>query len=481
MQKTPDDIFIYHGRETLSYRSVFESALRLANHFHQQGIGKDTRVVVMLRNSPEIVYTWLALSRLEAVMIPVNVHYKSLALRYIIDDSSATAIVYHAEHEKDVVSATSILESCELFICLGDDCQYEKSISFEKYRDKPIFGGPYNPDNNDTNVIFYSGASTGPAKYAKYSNSQLHRNTNDYLHAIIYKPGDVIFSQCPLTHFLGYVVVLNAVVNAGASLAFCDSDNKEECLQALENAAPRYLVAEPAYFRELIQKDKDYLPSSVKCAITGGGRLKKDVHEAFTKRFGIPVFKIYGMVEAGPILSVNTDADKPSSIGTALSKISLGLLKDGKMLADNEVGEICVVSGILTEDLQKLLKDDISGGWYHTGDLGYLDMDGHLYFIDRKAYVINVRGFDVYPEQVESVLSKHPRVRDVVVVGKPKDEYSESIYAYIIPETGKRPEDKELYAFLENELPRYQIPDAFIYVNHFPRSATGKVVRQALK
>ena len=480
MQKTPDDIFIYYGEDSVSYKTVFDTSLRLANHFHQLGIGKDTRVVVMLPNIPELIYTWLALSRLEAVMIPVNVHYKSLALRYIIDDSSATAVVYDAGNEEDVFSAASILENCGLFIGLGN-CRNENCHPFEGYKNKPLFGGPYNPDENDTNVMFYSGASTGPAKYAKYSNSQLLRNTNDYLHAVICKPGDVIMSQYPLTHFLGYVAVLNAAVNAGASVALCNGDDTEACRITMQNAKPVCFVAEPSYFPRLLQEDKSFMDPSVRYAITGGGRLKKNIHEAFTEKFGIPVFKIYGMVEAGPLLSVNTNTDKPASIGTALSKISLGLLKEGKMLADDVTGEICVVSTVLTEDLQKLLKNDIRDGWYHTGDLGRWDMDGYLYFVDRKAYIINVRGFEVYPEQVESVLSRHPRVKDAVVVGKARDEYSESIHAYIIPREGKAIPEKELLDILERELPRYQIPDKFIHVDHFPRSATGKVVRQALK
>jgi acyl-CoA synthetase (AMP-forming)/AMP-acid ligase II len=128
-----------------------------------------------------------------------------------------------------------------------------------------------------------------------------------------------------------------------------------------------------------------------------------------------------------------------------------------------------------------LLSDQFHDGWYHTGDLGRLDMDGYLYFVDRKSYVINVRGFDVYPEQVETVLMKHSMIQDVVVKGTPKDSYSESIQAYIIQEEGKRPTDDELITFLEEKLPRYQIPEKFIYVSHFPKSPTGKVVRQALK
>lgn len=480
MQKTPEAIFLYYGEEALSYKSVFESSLRLANHLHQLGIKKDTRVVVMLPNSPEMIYTWLALSRLEAVMIPVNIHYKSLALRYIIDDSSATAVIYHAENEEDVFSAANILENCSLFICSGP-AQSTESADFQEYKNKPLFGGPYNPDENDTNVIFYSGASTGPAKYAKYTNRQLFRNTSDYLHTIIYKAGDVLFSQYPLTHFLGYIAVMNAAVNAGASIALCNTADEEEFHRTMQNAKPAYLIAEPSYFAFLIRKDKDYLPNSLKYAITGGGRLKKNIQEAFNRISGIPVFKIYGMVEAGPLLTVNTSIEKPASIGTALSKISLGLLKNGKMLADDIIGEIGVVSSVLTEDLQKLLKADIRDGWYHTGDLGCWDMDGYLYFVDRKSYIINVRGFNVYPEQVETVLSKHPQIKDVVVVGKPKDEYSESINAYIIPAGGSRPDDRELREFAEKELPRYQIPDKYIFVNHFPRSATGKVVRQALK
>ena len=480
VQRTPNDIFIYSGDKSLTYKEVFESSLKLASHFHQQGIAKDTRVVVMLPNIPEMIYTWLALSRLEAMIIPVNVNYKSLALRYIIDDSSAVSVVYHAKNEEDVLNATNILTSLNVMIALGD-FKNADTVKFDDYKDKPLFGGPYNPEDNDTNVMFYSGAATGPAKYAKYSNRMISRNTNDYLAAVMLKPQDVVFSQFPLTHYVGYVAVMNAVVNAGASIAICNVDNEEELRQTFENSKPSYMVAEPSYIAKLNEKDKAFLPRSLQVAVTGGGRLKNEIHKTFTRIFNLPVFKIYGMIEAGPILTVNTNTDKPTSIGTTLSNISIALKDGRKFLTEEKTGEICVVAGILTEDLHKLLAGHFHDGWYHTGDLGRLDPEGYLYFVDRKAYVINIRGFEVYPEQVESKLMKHPMVHDVVVTGVLKDDHCEAIQAYIIQEEGKRPSDEELRAFLEKELPRYQIPEKFIYVNHFPKSPTGKVVRQALK
>ncbi len=350
------------------------------------------------------------------------------------------------------------------------------------YQNKPLFGGPYNPDDNDTNVMFYSGAATGPAKYAKYSNRMIFRNSNDYLSAVMFKPGDVIFSQFSLSHFIGYIAVMNAAVNTGNSIAICNVHDEDELKKTIENAKPTHMIVEPSYIAELNDiNDKNFLPESLKFMITGGGRLKKEIHKKFTEIYNKPIFKIYGMIEAGPILTVNTNTDKPSSIGTTLSNVTIALKQGKKMLPEEQIGEICVVSSILTEDLHKLLSDQFHDGWYHTGDLGRLDPDGYLYFVDRKAYVINVRGFEVYPEQVELALMKHPMVHDVVVTGTPKDSYSEMIRAYIIQEEGKRPSDEDLLSFLENKLPRYQIPEKFIYVNHFPKSPTGKVVRQALK
>jgi len=379
-----------------------------------------------------------------------------------------------------VLNATNILTSLEVMIGFGE-FKNNDTISFEDYKEKPLFGGPYNPEDSDTNVMFYSGAATGPAKYAKYSNRMIYKNTNDYLSAVMLKPSDVVFSEFPLTHFIGYVAGMNAVVNAGASVAICNVENEDELKQTLQISQPTYMVAEPAYIAQLNEKERSFLPESLQYAITGGGRLKKEIHEAFTEKHNIPVFKIYGMIEAGPLLTVNTNTDKPTSIGTTLSNISI-VLKDGdKFMIEEQTGEICVISSIMTEDLHKILSDRFRNGWYHTGDLGRLDPEGYLYFVDRKAYVINVRGFEVYPEQVELELMKHPMVHDVVVVGVPKDEHSESIHAHIIQEEGKRPSDEELLAFLEKALPRYQIPEKFIYVNHFPKSPTGKVVRQALK
>lgn len=480
VQRAPNEIFIYSDDKKLTYKEVFESSLKLANHFHQHGIKKNTRVVVMLPNIPEMLYTWFALSRLEAMMIPVNVNYKSLALRYIIDDSSATAVIYHKDSEEDVLNASSILTSVDTMIVLGES-KNDSAIPFVNYLDKPLFGGPYHPDDEDTNVMFYSGAATGPAKYAKYSNHMIARNTNDYLSAVMLKSDDIVFSQFPLTHYIGYVAVMNAVVNAGASLAISNIYEKEHLKKMMAEIKPNYLVVEPSFISVLINNQEElFLPDSVDYLITGGGRLKDDLHEKFIEIYKLPIFKIYGMIEAGPILTVNTNRDKPASIGRSLSNISICLKKDGKILSEEKTGEICVVSNILTEDLHKLLSDQFKDGWYHTSDLGKLDSDGYLYFVDRKAYLINVRGFEVYPEEVESVLNQHPAVKEVVVIGVAKDEYSESIHAYIIPSEVQRPRDEELVDFLVKKLPRYQIPEKFIYVNHFPKSPTGNVVRQAL-
>jgi len=471
---------LYHGVKTYTYREVFDASLRLANYLYHLGIKKDTRVVVMLPNIPEMIYTWLALSRLEAMMIPVNIHYKSLALRYIIDDSSASAVIYEAECENDVISATNILNSCEIFVGVGP-CTYEKSAGFDRFREKPLFGGPYRPDDDDTAVMFYSGAATGPAKYAKYSNALINRNTNDFLHATMYRAREVIYSQYPLTHFLAYVAVMNAALNAGCAIAIGDSPDPEKFGAMLQATQASYLLIEPGFFPEMNHLDKGVLPDSLRIVLTGGGRLKSNIQQEFTMKHGIPVFKAYGMVEAGPLLSVNTNTDKPYSIGIPLGNVSLSVMKGNEAVADNIIGEICLMANMLTADLQELLKKDIQKGWYHTGDLGYLDLDGYLYFIDRKAYIIHVRGFEVYPEQVEAALIKHPQVQDVVVVGVALDENLESIHAHIIPKGGKRPEENALTEFLQNELPRYQIPDKYIFTNHFPKSATGKVVRQALK
>lgn len=480
VQKTPDEIFLYHGTKSYNYREVFDASLRLANYLFHLGIKKDTRVVVMLPNIPEMLYTWLALSRLEAMMIPVNVHYKSLALRYIIDDSSATAVIYDAGCENDVISATNILNSCGIFVGVGS-CKYEKTAEFDKYKEKPLFGGPYRPDGDDTAVMFYSGAATGPAKYAKYSNAQISRNTNDFLHVMMYRAREILYSQYPLTHFLAFIGVMNAALNAGCAIAIGDSGDMTAFREQLQTLRPAYLLAEPGFIPQMNLLDKASLPDSLRFVLTGGGRLKRNIQQEFTDKHGIPVFKAYGMVEAGPLLSVNNNTDKPYSIGIPLGNVSLSVMKGREAVTDNIIGEICLMASMLTPDLQELLKKDIQNGWYHTGDLGHLDLDGYLFFVDRKAYIIHVRGFEVYPEQVEAALSKHPQVQDVVVVGVPLDEDSESIHAHIIPEGGKRPDENSLMEFLEKELPRYQIPQKFIFTNHFPRSATGKVVRQALK
>lgn len=438
-------------------------------------------MVTMLPNSPELIFLWLALSRLQAVIIPVNSNYKALALRHIVDDSGARCIVFPHKITEDVNHAVSIFEDVNLLISLGGHIEGQ-TIAFEDYLEKPIFGGPFNPDRHDDMVMFYSGATTGPAKSSIFSNYRIAQNTDQFLSAIHYKDDTVVMIQFSMCRPMGFVAGFNAAVMSGASLALVDERDRENISVTAKKSNPAVFIGESAFYDRAYKSMTDEeFPKSIVYCIAGGGRLKREIQENFYSRFKLNIYKVYGLIEAGPILTVNTDRGKYVSIGIPVGKINVVVMRNEKMINDDRIGEICIPSFALNDHVASQVKDNIVNGWYHTGDLGCFDMDGYLYFVDRKAYLINVNGFEVYPEQIEMALAQHGDVKEVVVNGVPKGSHSEEIHAHIISKDNKRLSEYELKEFLKDKLPAYQIPEKFLFVNHFPRSATGKIVRQALK
>ncbi|MFQ5960547.1 MAG: AMP-binding protein, partial [Candidatus Methylomirabilales bacterium] len=226
--------------------------------------------------------------------------------------------------------------------------------------------------------------------------------------------------------------------------------------------------------------------SAARFAVSGGAPLPIEVLHQFETRYGIPIYEGYGLTEAAPVLTENPPLGhrKVGSVGPPLPGVELRVVDGaGKDVPMGEVGEIVarganIMQGYLNrpEDTAEILKD----GWLSSGDMGRRDADGYFYIVDRKKDLIIVGGLNVYPREVEDILTAHPAVAEVAVIGVPDSTRGEVPKAYIVLKPGAAASRQELLRFVRERMASFKVPRDMEFCEGLPRTISGKVLRQHL-
>jgi long-chain acyl-CoA synthetase len=207
--------------------------------------------------------------------------------------------------------------------------------------------------------------------------------------------------------------------------------------------------------------------------------------EAFEKRFGVPIYEGYGQTEAAPVVTLNTPGNrKPGTIGRALPGVEVAIWDDqNRVLPSGEVGEIIVRGRNVMQGYHHLPEETaqtIVGGWLHTGDLGKVDDDGFVTITGRKKDLIISAGENIYPREIEDILSQHPQVKEVAIIGVKDEVRGEVPKAFVIARDGVDVEEKELRSYCREHLANYKVPKYFEIVQDLPRTPTGKILKRML-
>ncbi len=468
------------NNKEITFGNVLDNSLKIASLLKNAGVEKGMKVAIMSENCSEFIFIYLALLRLEAIMIPINVKFKSLALRQILSDSEAKCLIYSNVYEEDIITATEILDNINIYVSFEENSSLTNNnlSDFNKYA---IYGGPYNNENDLASIIFYSEGTTGPANGVIYSQQALISNAYAFQSALLIKENYKIYAQFPFSHFFSMTsIVNNSLINEIPIIISNDLSD----VNNVSNGKDIILIAKPSFYENIVNTDSFENFNNFQFCMSGGGKVKKEVTEYFLKKYNLPIYKSYGMIEAGPIILINTNEKKIHSIGIPLHDISVSIMRDEEFLKSNEIGEICIRNTNVVKEYcsqKKKISDCIFVGWYKSGDLGFQDMDGYYYFVDRKINIINKNGFEVYPELIENELYKHENIKQIAVVGVKANKTTQKIIAYIVTKDKKIINRNELVLFLEKNIPKYQIPDEFVFLDHLPKNATGKIARQSLR
>lgn len=361
--------------------------------------------------------------------------------------------------------------------------QKEKKIRVENYWSSL---GP-----EDLAVLQYTGGTTGVSKGAMLTHGNLLANSRQ-----IIEFGDKHFEyqkECmltalPLYHIFAFTVNLGAFFAIGTRNVLCPNPRPISNLQrAFENEPITWMAGVNTLFNALNQEVWFYEtpPKKLKAAIAGGMALHKAVAERFLQITKVPAVEGYGLTETSPVTHFNPlDRVRPETVGIPMPETSAKLVNDqGEEVARGEAGEIWVKGPQVMkgywkkpDETSKVLKD----GWFATGDIAVIDESGYYKIVDRKKDMILVSGFNVYPNEVEDCLAKHPHVQEVAVIGIPDGASGEAVKAFIVPR-GDRPSVEDLRAHCKSLLTAYKVPKHFEFMEELPKSPVGKILRKDLR
>lgn len=492
LDRYADRTAVHIGDETLTYRDVRDQISRFAQALASLDIGVGSGAAVLSANRPEVLFIQGAnnLSGVRAVSLHPMGSLDDHA--YVLEDAGIDTLLYDPSgFDERAAALAEKIPSLRNLLALGPTevgtDLVELAASFEP---RPLQSPDVDP--NDAMSVAYTGGTTGKPKGVLMS----YRGSATMLRIQMTEwewPDEVRFLVCtPLSH--AGAAFWNPTSLQGGSIVVLPGFNPTKVLEAIEKYKITATMLVPTMLYAILDSpDLDkYDLSSLKTVFYGASAISPTRLAEAIQKFGPIFFQYYGQAESPMTISVlrkgDHDLNKPerlASCGRPVPWLKVALLDEkGNEVEHGEPGEICVRGPLVMKGyLNKPEQTDEATefGWLHTGDVARQDDEGFLYIVDRKKDMIVSGGFNVYPREVEDVLSAHPAVSAAAVIGVPDDKWGEAVKAVVVLRGGQSVEPDELQALVKERKGAVYTPKSVDFADDIPVSPLGKPDKKALR
>jgi long-chain acyl-CoA synthetase len=491
----PAIIMAGSGR-TVTYRELDDESAGLAAALHALGLRKGDVVAMLSDNVPEAFAVFWAAMRSGLYITAINRHLTPSEVAYILRDSGAMALFASAgvgELAQQV--AAEVPEVAQRYSFGGPLAGYAS------YDALLASAGPRLTDQPRGSEMLYSSGTTGRPKGIKVPlvGVQIDEPGDAIAtllsHAFKVTSDDVYLSPAPIYHAapLRWSAAMHVI---GGTVVLMEKFDAEGALAAVERYRVTVTQMVPTMFVRMLQLPDTvrggYDISTLRLAVHAGAPCPPDVKDAMIAWWGPILMEYYGATEGHGITVISTPEwqQRRGSVGRAALGTARICDDDGNELAPGEIGVVYFeresVPFVYHNDPEKSsqARHPAHETWSTVGDMGYLDTDGYLYLTDRKSFMIISGGVNIYPQEVENVLTMHPKIFDVAVIGVPDPEMGEQVKAVVQLRDGIAGTDalaEEIITYVRERLAHFKTPRSVDFVDELPRSATGKLVKRTLK
>jgi malonyl-CoA/methylmalonyl-CoA synthetase len=466
--------------DDVSYGALHDASLRVAAKLRDAGLRPGERLAIYAENRPGFVYAYLGGLRAGAIVVTVNVLYRTSDLEHILEDATPSVVCVSAQSEQYVTPHEG-----RAVVDLADVEAWAHDASI------PPLSEPPEPRADDGAILIYTSGTTGRSKGAMLTHGNLAAIGSQLGEAWRWTRDDTLLLTLPLFHVHGLGAGLNGTLVAGARVLLRERFDAPSVVAALQRGEATMFFGVPTmYVRILEQAGERVRFDRVRLFVSGSAALPASVHEQFDRRFGVSILERYGSTEFGFALSNRYEGPRHAgTVGFPLPHVDvrLGDPATGAEVATGEAGEILVhgpnvFKGYWRNDAatEAAFVHDAQGRrWYKSGDLATFDPE--------RGYVINGRlkelvisgGFNVYPIEVEDELLRIPGIKAAAVVGQPDPARGEIPVAFV--ETGDEFDAERALSVLRERLASFKVPKHLYPIDTLPRNAMGKVEKPRLR
>ena len=487
-QRVPDRPALIDGPTGRTYTyAQFAGAVRaFAGGLQQRGLGPGSTIALMSPNIPEFAIVFHGAAVAGVAVSTINPTYTAEEVGFQLRDSGSTLLITIAMFAETAAAAAADSPVTDIFV-IGD--APDGMGSFTELLAAPIEQVDVDP-NEQIVVLPYSSGTTGFPKGVMLTHRNLVANLVQCEDALEVEDGEVVLAVLPFFHIYGMQVLMNFFLSRGSTIVTVPRFDLEQSLGLIQEHRITRLFAVPPIVLALAKHPMvdDFDLSSLKQVFSGAAPLGAELALEAAARIDCEVVQGYGMTEMSPVSHVTRMGGfKPGTCGVTVANTECRIVdsENGDDQGVGGVGELWVrgpqvMKGYLNnpEATEQTIDSD---GWLHTGDVGFIDEDGHLTIVDRVKELIKFKGFQIAPAELEALLLTHPSIADAAVIGVPDDEAGERPRAFIVLKPDTELSAQDITDFTAEHVATYKVVHDVVFTDEIPKSASGKILRRVLR
>lgn len=466
------------GNERWSFAQLEEQVARCAAGLRKSGAEPERGVALVLKTSPEFIFTYLAASRLGVPAFLVDSGSRASELRRVFTENRVAVAVAEPEQVSSIEQIRD--ETGQRFSV------YARGGNFEHLLGTATEPPPSRVYEDEIAIVQYTSGTTGIPKCTARSHRNLACEAANFNATTGVAADDHVLCTIPLYHAHGFANGFLAALYAGAMLVVMEEFNRSAVVELFARERITVFPAVPLIFDLLARRvmGQSRPGNSLRLVFSAGAPLSSGVAREFREAFGVYVRQLYGTTEVGSA-AINLDLNLQTSldsVGLPMKNVRIEILReDGSAVPQGEVGEVAIQSPNMPDGYfrqPELSQQRFRNGYFWPGDVGRKDERGYLYIQGRAAWLVSSAGRKVDPMEVEAVIATFPKVREVVVVGVPGYLGEHVVKAVIVAREACQ--EQEIVDFCRDRLADFKIPRLVEFVDEIPRNAAGKILRKNL-
>ncbi len=488
----PRRVAVTDSRGSWTFAELDLRVTRLALQLYAAGLREGDHAALLAGNGLSYCCCVHALTRIGAVLVPLNTRLTASEMTWQLSDSHSTLLIHDEEHAAAAKALGIQLPALWHFALeheTGDAVEAEPEAVRSAPGDPGASRLRQEIDLAATQAIMYTSGTTGQPKGVVVTYGMHWWSAIGSLLNMGQNADDCWLACLPFFHIGGLSILLRSVIY-GTRVHIYERFDAEAINELVLHEQVSIISVVAVMLGRMLsaldsQSETGRYPPTLRCVLLGGGPAPLHLLEDCARR-DIPIMQTYGMTEScsqAATLAPEDALRKLGSAGRPLLSLQLRVMLDGRALPAGEPGEIMLRGPTITPGYAgrpEATTAAFQDGWFATGDFGYLDEQGYLYVLDRRRDLIISGGENVYPAEIEAALLEHPAVLEAGVCGIPSESWGQVPVAFVVLREGYAPAEDDLLEYLATRLARYKRPQRIYFTGQLPRNALGKLLRREL-